>query len=168
MFMPCGVRDLVAPYPRTGHARARKIVAKYKDYNFSSPAARQPPAPTAHRRGGARGPPPAPPFGGLPPCGGGASGEAPPRERQGEDLGPEHLCGAQAPGRPPASAAAPRCPQSPQLPTSHPDSPLRSSRSESPGGKSRRRRAYPQQIVTTRLLYCLQDPFAQLSRLQRI
>ena len=34
--------------------------------------------------------------------------------------------------------------------------------------KSRRRRAYPQQIVTTRLLYCLQDPFAQLSRLQRI
>ena len=35
-------------------------------------------------------------------------------------------------------------------------------------GKSRRRRAYPQQIVTTRLLYCLQDPFAQLSRLQRI
>jgi hypothetical protein len=36
------------------------------------------------------------------------------------------------------------------------------------GGKSRRRRAYPQQIVTTRLLYCLQDPFAQLSRLQRI
>jgi hypothetical protein len=37
-----------------------------------------------------------------------------------------------------------------------------------PAGKSRRRRAYPQQIVTTRLLYCLQDPFAQLSRLQRI
>ena len=35
-------------------------------------------------------------------------------------------------------------------------------------GKSRRSRAYPQQIVTTRLLYCLQDPFAQLSRLQRI
>ena len=35
-------------------------------------------------------------------------------------------------------------------------------------GKSRRRRAYPQQIVTTGLLYCLQDPFAQLSRLQRI
>jgi hypothetical protein len=35
-------------------------------------------------------------------------------------------------------------------------------------GKSRRRRADPQQIVTTRLLYCLQDPFAQLSRLQRI
>ena len=35
-------------------------------------------------------------------------------------------------------------------------------------GKSRRRTAYPQQIVTTRLLYCLQDPFAQLSRLQRI
>lgn len=35
-------------------------------------------------------------------------------------------------------------------------------------GKSRRRRAYPQQIVTTRLLYCLQDPFAHLSRLQRI
>ena len=34
--------------------------------------------------------------------------------------------------------------------------------------KSRRRRAYPQQIVTTRLLYCLQDPFAHLSRLQRI
>src|ERR1700753_2166333 len=30
------------------------------------------------------------------------------------------------------------------------------------------KRAYPQQIVTTRLLYCLQDPFAQLSRLQRI
>ena len=29
-------------------------------------------------------------------------------------------------------------------------------------------RAYPQQIVTTRLLYCLQDRFAQLSRLQRI
>lgn len=28
--------------------------------------------------------------------------------------------------------------------------------------------AYPQQIVTTRLLYCLQDRFAQLSRLQRI
>ena len=37
-----------------------------------------------------------------------------------------------------------------------------------PHGKSRRRRAYPQQIVTTRLLYCLQDPFAHLSRLQRI
>lgn len=35
-------------------------------------------------------------------------------------------------------------------------------------GKSRRRTAYPQQIVTTRLLYCLQDRFAQLSRLQRI
>ncbi len=34
--------------------------------------------------------------------------------------------------------------------------------------KSRQKRAYPQQIVTTRLLYCLQDPFAQLSRLQRI
>lgn len=34
--------------------------------------------------------------------------------------------------------------------------------------KSRRRTAYPQQIVTTRLLYCLQDRFAQLSRLQRI
>lgn len=34
--------------------------------------------------------------------------------------------------------------------------------------KSRQSRAYPQQIVTTRLLYCLQDPFAQLSRLQRI
>ena len=35
-------------------------------------------------------------------------------------------------------------------------------------GKSRRSTAYPQQIVTTRLLYCLQDRFAQLSRLQRI
>lgn len=35
-------------------------------------------------------------------------------------------------------------------------------------GKSRRKRACPQQIVTTRLLYCLQGPFAQLSRLQRI
>lgn len=34
--------------------------------------------------------------------------------------------------------------------------------------KSRRRRAYPQQIVTTRLLYCLQDPFAHPSRLQGI
>jgi hypothetical protein len=35
-------------------------------------------------------------------------------------------------------------------------------------GKSRRSTAYPQQIVTTRLLYCLQDRFAQLSRMQRI
>ena len=34
--------------------------------------------------------------------------------------------------------------------------------------KSRHRTAYPQQIVTTRLLYCLQDRYAQLSRLQRI
>ncbi len=34
--------------------------------------------------------------------------------------------------------------------------------------ESRRRRAYPQQIVTTRLLYYLQDPFAQQSRLQWI
>lgn len=34
--------------------------------------------------------------------------------------------------------------------------------------KSRRSRAYPQQIVTTRLLYCLQDPFAHQSRLQGI
>jgi hypothetical protein len=40
--------------------------------------------------------------------------------------------------------------------------------SEKSLGKSRRRTAYPQQIVTTRLLYCLQDRFAQLSRLQRI
>jgi hypothetical protein len=28
--------------------------------------------------------------------------------------------------------------------------------------------AYPQQIVTTRLLYCLQDRIEQLSRMQRI
>ena len=34
--------------------------------------------------------------------------------------------------------------------------------------KSRPRLAYPQQIVTTRLLYYLQDQVAQLSRLQRI
>ena len=47
--------------------------------------------------------------------------------------------------------------------------PLQVSRNpENPLGKSRRRTAYPQQIVTTRLLYCLQDRFAQLSRLQRI
>ena len=34
--------------------------------------------------------------------------------------------------------------------------------------KSRQRRAYAQQLVTTRLLDCLHDPVAQLSRLQRI
>jgi hypothetical protein len=53
----------------------------------------------------------------------------------------------------------------------HTSSPVRlaeRSRWRALAGKSRRRRAYPQQIVTTRLLYCLQDPFAQLSRLQRI
>ena len=36
------------------------------------------------------------------------------------------------------------------------------------GGNRGESTAYPQQIVTTRLLYCLQDRFAQLSRLQRI
>ena len=35
-------------------------------------------------------------------------------------------------------------------------------------GKPRRRRACPQRIVATRLLYRLQGPFARLSRLQRI
>lgn len=49
-----------------------------------------------------------------------------------------------------------------------PSSPIRPRRGGVLTGKSRRRRAYPQQIVTTRLLYCLQDPFAHLSRLQRI
>lgn len=53
--------------------------------------------------------------------------------------------------------------------TSKNPQPLQVSRNpENPLGKSRRRTAYPQQIVTTRLLYCLQDRFAQLSRLQRI
>ncbi|KAG5742647.1 hypothetical protein H9Q72_014542, partial [Fusarium xylarioides] len=53
--------------------------------------------------------------------------------------------------------------------TSKDPQPLHVSRKpENPLGKSRRRTAYPQQIVTTRLLYCLQDRFAQLSRLQRI
>jgi hypothetical protein len=53
--------------------------------------------------------------------------------------------------------------------TSKAHQPLQVSRNpENPLGKSRRRTAYPQQIVTTRLLYCLQDRFAQLSRLQRI
>ena len=47
-------------------------------------------------------------------------------------------------------------------------SPARPRRGGALTGKSRRRWAYPQQIVTTRLLYCLQDPFAHLSRLQRI
>jgi hypothetical protein len=51
---------------------------------------------------------------------------------------------------------------------SSPVRPARRHRRLALAGKSRRRRAYPQQIVTTRLLYCLQDPFAQLSRLQRI
>ena len=46
--------------------------------------------------------------------------------------------------------------------------PLRAPPREDVLGKSRRSTAYPQQIVTTRLLYCLQDRFAQLSRLQRI
>ena len=57
-----------------------------------------------------------------------------------------------------------------RLPGRHtcPRKPRRRRRPRAPAGKSRRRRAYPQQIVTTRLLYCLQDPFAQLSRLQRI
>jgi len=54
-----------------------------------------------------------------------------------------------------------------------PENPYASPRGCSPRekpalGKSRRSTAYPQQIVTTRLLYCLQDRFAQLSRLQRI
>jgi hypothetical protein len=48
------------------------------------------------------------------------------------------------------------------------DKPLRALPWEDVLGKSRRSTAYPQQIVTTRLLYCLQDRFAQLSRLQRI
>ena len=47
-------------------------------------------------------------------------------------------------------------------------SPVRRAAGRALAGKSRRRRVYPQQIVTTRLLYCLQDPFAHLSRLQRI
>lgn len=57
----------------------------------------------------------------------------------------------------------------PTTTTSH-TSPLRGPPWEAreTSGKSRRRTAYPQQIVTTRLLYCLQDRFAQLSRLQRI
>ena len=50
----------------------------------------------------------------------------------------------------------------------HRRSPRTAARAPENTGKSRRRRAYPQQIVTTRLLYCLQDRFAQLSRLQRI
>lgn len=81
------------------------------------------------------------------------------------------------PGAPPPSNAPPpprkvgaaypvpprRRPRKPLLPPARPPS----SGSQSLG-KSRRRTAYPQQIVTTRLLYCLQDRFAQLSRLQRI
>lgn len=50
----------------------------------------------------------------------------------------------------------------------HTHSPTKPRLAERTLGKSRRRTAYPQQIVTTRLLYCLQDRFAQLSRLQRI
>ena len=56
----------------------------------------------------------------------------------------------------------------PRLSLSSPRKARRRHRRRALAGKSRRRRAYPQQIVTTRLLYCLQDPFAQLSRLQRI
>lgn len=53
--------------------------------------------------------------------------------------------------------------------TSKNPQPLQVSRNpENPLGKSRRRTAYPQQIVTTRLLYCLQYPVAHLSRIQRI
>jgi len=80
-------------------------------------------------------------------------------------LEPRHLCRCPDPK---ASPPAPLVPPIARIPRDPADSPLGSSSSESPGGKSRRRRAYPQQIVTTRLLYCLQDPFAQLSRLQRI
>lgn len=71
--------------------------------------------------------------------------------------------------------------QNTKAPTPHPAPPKASARTPAPvsppvrratgralAGKSRRRRVYPQQIVTTRLLYCLQDPFAHLSRLQRI
>ena len=68
--------------------------------------------------------------------------------------------------------------RSPSLPRPSPPRPTRELAGPTPiqprfpelalGRKSRRRTAYPQQIVTTRLLYCLQDRFAQLSRLQRI
>jgi hypothetical protein len=71
------------------------------------------------------------------------------------------------------ASAAPGPPRPPKAPRPHPREPktLPYAGPDSRGpalGKSRRRTAYPQQIVTTRLLYCLQDRFAQLSRLQRI
>jgi hypothetical protein len=70
-----------------------------------------------------------------------------------------------------ADSATPPSPHRVAQHTTPPSSPVRlaeRNRWRALAGKSRRRRAYPQQIVTTRLLYCLQDPFAQLSRLQRI
>ena len=135
----------------------------------------RPPAPARRRVPSSSSSSPRPPSGGL------GSRRTPPGERRrgGRPLEPRHphrcLDPKACPSSPGIFADAqtqrppplrPRRP--PDVPRSHPDSPLRSSSSESPGGKSRRRRAYPQQIVTTRLLYCLQDPFAQLSRLQRI
>jgi hypothetical protein len=51
---------------------------------------------------------------------------------------------------------------------SDPTETLRSPWGEAVVGNRGERTADPQQIVTTRLLYCLQDRFTQLSRLQRI
>jgi hypothetical protein len=55
----------------------------------------------------------------------------------------------------------------PKIPRSRGSSP-NTPKSRWVSGKSRRGRACPQQIVTTRLLYYLQGSLAQLSRLQRI
>jgi len=111
-------------------------------------------------------PRPSPPPLGTPPFGGrGARRPPAERKRGGYPSSPGTFADAQTRRPPPP---APLVPPIARIPRDPADSPLGSSSSESPGGKSRRRRAYPQQIVTTRLLYCLQDPFAQLSRLQRI
>jgi hypothetical protein len=99
-------------------------------------------------------------------------------------LAPQHLQGSQPrrptlhlppharPSQPAYPAPLPRqtIPRDPSLSQIHsPTPPTRPRQTQGPAsGKSRRRTAYPQQIVTTRLLYCLQDRFAQLSRLQRI
>jgi hypothetical protein len=85
---------------------------------------------------------------------------------------PGHALPPSRGGYPAAPAGERRLPRAHvHRPTLHPRSlPLRGHRlRRRPAmGKSRRSTAYPQQIVTTRLLYCLQDRFAQLSRLQRI
>ena len=110
-------------------------------------------------------PSPRPPLG-TPPFGGRGSRRPPgERKRGGPPSSPGTFSGAQTRRPPPLRPSSPRSPASPGVP---PIPLLGPPVRRAPGGKSRRRRAYPQQIVTTRLLYCLQDPFAQLSRLQRI